>query len=542
MNRRNRFSLAGVLFLALSVSSAVPQQPAGTGPRVFQIELPDFGVAATSNSYLVIPSTQVQTILIHILNPYAQRIDYGQIKTFINGEASARIADTNPSSSGILVLISLTRRPGFTLTAGRNTVEISAEDRLHRRFYSVFVLRTQTENRNKDFEYSTQLGSDPGNRTPPDIALQTPQHAILMPSSRRTYSLRIAGVASAANSVERVMIDGVAAPLKRVNDGQRKLGLAFEENRITFEVNRAVRPGAENVVVEAVDGSGNRTALKIPIVANSHPPDEFKGKKYALIVGISRFVNNQRGIPNLHFADRDAEAVRNFLQSAAGGSFPPEHILSLLNEQATASAIKAALTTFIAKPAPGDLLLLFMATHGDQDPLNPPGLYFIAHDTDIERMSETAIPMKYVETMLARAAAKRMVMLFDACHSAGLGGLGGPTARGSPNLMNLYLSRMLYREEGTAILTSSDVTESSFEDEKWGGGHGVFTHFVLDGLRGKADENLDGLVTVGELFRFVRQRVETETESRQHPRMLPGASENLTLSAVSSRVSGLGSN
>jgi uncharacterized caspase-like protein len=96
--------------------------------------------------------------------------------------------------------------------------------------------------------------------------------------------------------------------------------------------------------------------------------------------------------------------------------------------------------------------------------------------------------------------------------------------------VNLYFEKLLYQEEGRAIITSSDVNEFSRESERWGAGHGVFTYYILEGLKGKANVNEDQLVSVGELFRFVRQKVRLDTEFKQNPRMLVGANENLALS------------
>jgi len=47
------------------------------------------------------------------------------------------------------------------------------------------------------------------------------------------------------------------------------------------------------------------------------------------------------------------------------------------------------------------------------------------------------------------------------------------------------------------------VSELSPQGEQWGGGHGVFTYFVLKGLHNEeADANKDGRVTAGELFSY----------------------------------------
>jgi uncharacterized caspase-like protein len=98
-------------------------------------------------------------------------------------------------------------------------------------------------------------------------------------------------------------------------------------------------------------------------------------------------------------------------------------------------------------------------------------------------------------------------------------------------LINLYASK-LFKETGRAILTSSGINEVSQEGPDWGGGHGVFTLALLDGLRGEADSNGDHFVTAGELFAYVRDRVRTETGFHQNPYALPGINQELTLAVA----------
>ncbi|HYH85145.1 MAG TPA: hypothetical protein VEX60_06655, partial [Pyrinomonadaceae bacterium] len=86
--------------------------------------------------------------------------------------------------------------------------------------------------------------------------------------------------------------------------------------------------------------------------------------------------------------------------------------------------------------------------------------------------------------------------------------------------------------EGRAVLTSSDVNEVSAEDTRWGGGHGVFTWALLEGLKGKADANQDRFITAGELFGYVRNTVRIETRFKQNPRALPGINTDLALAFV----------
>jgi uncharacterized caspase-like protein len=102
------------------------------------------------------------------------------------------------------------------------------------------------------------------------------------------------------------------------------------------------------------------------------------------------------------------------------------------------------------------------------------------------------------------------------------------------NLINLYSAR-LFKEEGRAALTSSDVNELSYENKRWGGGHGVFTYALLEGLRGRADANADSLITAGELFGYVRDRVRLETGFKQNPRSLYDFNSDFTLALVAGK-------
>ena len=68
-------------------------------------------------------------------------------------------------------------------------------------------------------------------------------------------------------------------------------------------------------------------------------------------------------------------------------------------------------------------------------------------------------------------------------------------------------------------LLASRPSERSFEDERWGGGHGVFTYSVLTALRGAAERERDGFVRVSELIDYVSRVVPEQTGAKQNPRI-----------------------
>jgi hypothetical protein len=70
---------------------------------------------------------------------------------------------------------------------------------------------------------------------------------------------------------------------------------------------------------------------------------------------------------------------------------------------------------------------------------------------------------------------------------------------------------------GSVIFTASQANQFSEEDRKWGGGHGVFTYHLIDGLYGAADEDGDRIVTLGEMMEYTRDRVRRDTRNAQIP-------------------------
>jgi len=535
--RRRQGARTRSFFLVLALASCVapalsvhPQNPAA----VFEIEIQDFGLSPTSNSELTIPSPSVSQVFVHLLRPIADDVDYSAIHASVNGKSAAQISEIVSGPRGKLIMINLKWYPNFAFVDGRNTVEVWAETRRGRPYYSSFVLRTATQNYNEDFIYHAQQSPGAKNSVPPELVLLEPERAVEFPTARNNLVVKISGVATSSTSIKRVLIDGKSVNFKATADfASRQLSRVTNlERRVEFQASVTIESDTTRIDVEAEDDLGGKTRLSIPVLKKrAQPLTQFSGRKYALIIGISRYRNSAEGIPDLEFADTDARSIYQFLQTRSGGQFAPEDMLLLINEQATADGIREALAGFISRASPDDLLLIFIAGHGAADPSSPQNYYVIANDTRVANISGTAIAMvdlrKYVER---NVRAKRIVLLLDTCHSAGLS--AETTRRLGNNLANLYLEKLLYQEEGRAIMTSSDVNEPSRESQKWGGGHGVFTYYVLEGLKGGADVDGDRLVSVGELFRYVRQHVRLDTEFRQNPRMLVGANENLTLAAT----------
>jgi hypothetical protein len=289
-----------------------------------------------------------------------------------------------------------------------------------------------------------------------------------------------------------------------------------------------------NFLLDFEGPGGMPTGRGFETIAPSTKVEKRAGKLFAVVIGISHYnKGGDQQINDLQYADRDAKSVLDFLKSPAGGGVTDDDSLLLLNGDATTESIRHALFTFLTKPQEQDTVVIYIAGHGAPDPLEPRNLYLLTADSKPDDMGATAFPMWNLQDVFERVIkAKRVITFADTCHSYGFSGVrAGVGSRRVNNLVNQYLQR--YASKGQrAVITASDISESSFEDAKWGDGHGVFTYYLLQGLQGKADANHDGVVTAGEIFSYLRQSVPQATGGKQNPRAVVGISSALTVSTI----------
>ncbi len=239
-------------------------------------------------------------------------------------------------------------------------------------------------------------------------------------------------------------------------------------------------------------------------------------QRWAVVVGTSEYLN--RGVAPLKYADQDAEAFAKFLQTSEGGGFQPDHMRVLLNKDATLAKLQEALIDFLQQAIDKDLVIIYFAGHGLPDPARLQNLYLLTYDADPSRLGTTAFPMWQIKDVLERyISAKRIVVFSDACHSGGISvdfATRGMDATKS-NLINQYLADLSRTKEGIVIFTASAAGEVSQEIPELG--HGVFTYYLLQGMKGEADFNNDYTVTINELMQYVEDQVKRKTKGAQNP-------------------------
>ncbi|HKP85584.1 MAG TPA: tetratricopeptide repeat protein [Blastocatellia bacterium] len=179
--------------------------------------------------------------------------------------------------------------------------------------------------------------------------------------------------------------------------------------------------------------------------------------------------------------------------------------------------MRTALGTWLPRSAePNDVVYIFFAGHGVVE--QGTDGYLLASDSDPQNLYATALPIAELDRIISeRLRARVAVVIADACHSGKI----GLTSRGVAEeqvLINRYLDEVGKSGAGNFRLLASRADERSYEDPRWGGGHGVFTHYLLEGLKGTADRDSDGVVRAGELLDYLSQIVPEQTSALQHPR------------------------
>jgi hypothetical protein len=243
--------------------------------------------------------------------------------------------------------------------------------------------------------------------------------------------------------------------------------------------------------------------------------------RWAVVIGISKYQDTR--IPALRYASKDAQSFYNWLISPNGGKYAPSRVKLLIDEQATENRIRGSLFEWLSQALEEDIVMIYFAGHGSpQSPDKPDNLFLLPYDTKYNSVATTGFPMWDIETALKRfISAKRVIVITDACHAGGVGqsfdvarraGRGINVVPISSNLQNL--SKI---GDGICIISASDDSQYSQESKKWGGGHGVFTYYLLQGLKGEADYSNDNRVNLGEIIPYLSEQVRRATRNAQTP-------------------------
>ena len=236
-------------------------------------------------------------------------------------------------------------------------------------------------------------------------------------------------------------------------------------------------------------------------------------KVYAVIVGVAKYNH----INSLNYTDDDAYKLYAYLKSPEGGALPDNQIEILIDEVATRANILQKMRNTFSKAGPNDLVLFYFSGHGEEGSFLPSD--FNGYSNKLTHSS--------IRDIFDQSRAKHKLCIADACHA---GSLDKGVKNAWAGVYDNYYNALRNSRGGLALFMSSKAEETSLEI----GGlrQSIFTYYMLEGLKGKADVNRNKVITIQELFNYVKTNVKAYTGNRQSPVIHGNYDTNMPVGAV----------
>ncbi len=218
-----------------------------------------------------------------------------------------------------------------------------------------------------------------------------------------------------------------------------------------------------------------------------------KGNRYALLIGVNQYA---KPIRSLRFCMNDMKTLAASFQKIG---VPEENIFLMTDDseperRPTRANIERQIESITQLMGEGDQLTIAFSGHGV---MVDGKSYLCPSDTDLEKR-DSIVSRDWAFEQLEKCAARQKIFIVDACRDevsfGGEKGLGDARALDDPIGAETH---------GFILIASCDREQKSWEDEKLE--HGVFTHFLAEGLSGAAGDE-DGYVSILDLFQYASRK------------------------------------
>lgn len=213
---------------------------------------------------------------------------------------------------------------------------------------------------------------------------------------------------------------------------------------------------------------------------------------FAVVVGIADY---QGSGSDLTYSDDDASIFYNHLKIALPTEMSNGDSVLLLNQNATRSNIIDSLDKIFSQSTENDFIIFYFSGHGS--PNN-----FCSYDSPNQYLDH-----EVVKNYFKNAKARYRLCVADACFSGSIGS----------NNQNSYVSSATQnlKDARIAVIMSSRPNQTSIEATSLR--QGLFSYYLIRGLRGNADLNNDTYITMGELFFYTKNNVTQKSNGSQVP-------------------------
>nr|HPO50626.1 caspase family protein [Spirochaetota bacterium] len=250
--------------------------------------------------------------------------------------------------------------------------------------------------------------------------------------------------------------------------------------------------------VYSQDGSkGLKRIVKDPVIINREKGNN--GKRIAFCIGINKYLN--KNIDRLKKAENDAKGISEVLKDY--GQF--DTVVTMTTEFDYDSDLFPTLDNIRRKMRnmekleiinPEDLVVFSFSGHGISD--DKGDAFLITSNSDPDNWYNTSLPLNEVVEWLKRLKVTKTLLFIDACREK--------IETGSKGVIKKSIREQKYDNvEVASIFFSTKSGWYSYEDPE--GDYGIFSKYIILGLRGGADNDKNGIVNFNELRGYVEENV-----------------------------------
>ena len=305
--------------------------------------------------------------------------------------------------------------------------------------------------------------------------------------------------------------------------GGGKLRRVGSKRIFDYEYNRSVllQPGLNTIQVTVANGERTEISRELVVEYSDKP------NLHVLAIGISH--------DDLAYTRKDAQDFVTAFTGQEGKLFGKVRATLLVDNartpdnrryQTDGTVIKETFTNLLDgyqyNIFEDDLLVVFLSSHGEihDDRFKiMPSDYGMGMDTYVD----------FKEDILAKLEGLNChkLLFVDACHSGG-GTSGGPAVGAALDDRAKALANLNATLKTTTTIASCGADESSWEDESWE--NGAFTEALIGAFSNEAYEDAggsflpsedDAVITLEELYAYLRRRVPAMVESVKKERQTP---------------------
>ena len=227
----------------------------------------------------------------------------------------------------------------------------------------------------------------------------------------------------------------------------------------------------------------------------------FASDDVAVVIGNKNY--KSKDIPQVEYAHRDAQAIKNWLIKTKG--FDEENIIDLRDAtQADFNALfgnaddpEGNISHYIDLDG-NSRLIVYYSGHGM--PAKNGRSYIMPVDANANKPHLNGYPLDLLYKNLASLNTKSTQVILESCFSGGSG--AGMLIKGASPIT---FAPKLPKAEGLTVFTAASGKQfASWDNENQ---HGIFTYQFLKGITGKADKNNDNQVSTKEMANYLRKSV-----------------------------------